>query len=124
MIVFGLVSSLFDLMTFGALRWVFRTDASTFQTVWFVISLLTELVVVLVLRTRRLSWKSRPGTLLIGTTAAMSVLGLTLPFVPGIDRLFGFETLSWQLAAFALALVGAYALATELMKRVYYARRR
>ena len=54
------------LLTFGALRWVFRTDASMFQTVWFVISLLTELVVVLVLRTRRLSWKSRPGKLLIG----------------------------------------------------------
>lgn len=122
MIVFGLVSSVFDLLTFGALRWVFRTDASMFQTVWFVISLLTELVVVLVLRTRRLSWKSRPGKLLIGTTVAMTLVGLALPFTPGFDALFAFERPSWPLVAFSIALIGAYALTTEMTKRIFYSR--
>ncbi|MDF0546508.1 magnesium-translocating P-type ATPase [Sphingobium sp. H39-3-25] len=122
MIVFGLVSSVFDLLTFGALRWVFRTDASIFQTVWFVISLLTELVVVLVLRTRRHSWKSRPGTLLIGTTVAMTLVGLALPFTPGFDALFAFERPSWPLVAFSIALIGAYSLATEMTKRIFYSR--
>jgi len=120
MIVFGLISSVFDLLTFGALRWIFRTDASTFQTVWFAISLLTELVVVLVLRTRRLSWKSRPSKLLIATTVAMTLVGLALPFTPGFDALFAFERPSWQLTAFSIALVGAYALATEMTKRLFY----
>jgi Mg2+-importing ATPase len=123
MIVFGLVSSVIDLMTFGALRWIFHADVATFQTVWFTISLLTELVVVLVLRTRRFSLRSRPGTVLLWTTAAMAAAALVLPFVPGLDMLFGFEAPSWQLVAFSVVLVLAYALATELTKRVFYSRR-
>ncbi len=123
MIVFGLVSSIFDLLTFAALRWLFKTDASAFQTVWFVISLLTELVVVLVLRTRRLSWRSQPGRLILWTTAAMAVVGLVLPFAPGFDTLFSFEAPSSRLVGFTLALVTAYALATEATKRLFYASR-
>jgi Mg2+-importing ATPase len=124
MIVFGLVSSVFDLLTFAALRWLFQTDASTFQTVWFVISLLTELVVVLVLRTRRLSWRSRPGKLLLWTTAVMVVVGLAMPFVPGIDVLFSFEALSLPRLGFIIALLAAYAVATEGTKRIFYAGQR
>ncbi|OYW84758.1 MAG: hypothetical protein B7Z20_10255 [Sphingobium sp. 32-64-5] len=64
MVVFGCVSSVFDLLTFAGLRWIFHVDAPLFQTIWFVISLQTELAVVLVLRTRRFSLRSRPGKLL------------------------------------------------------------
>lgn len=124
MIIFGLISSVFDLLTFGALRWIFKTDAAEFQTIWFVISLLTELVVVLVLRTRRFSLRSRPSQLLIWTTLATAAVGLILPFAPGFDALFGFERPSWQLVAFSLALVAIYALATEAAKRIFYAKRR
>ncbi len=120
MIVFGLVSSCFDLLTFGALRWVFRTDAAMFQTVWFTISLLTELVVVLVLRTRRQSWRSRPSTLLAASTAIMAVVAVALPHIPGFDGLFSFETPTWQLIVFSIALVAAYAAATEYAKRLFF----
>lgn len=122
MIVFGLVSSVFDLLTFAALRWVFRTDAATFQTIWFVISLLTELVVVLVLRTRRFCLKSRPAPLLLWTTIAMALTAIALPFLPGFDELFSFEAPSLALMAFSIVLVIAYACATEIGKRIYYAR--
>lgn len=124
MIIFGLISSVFDLLTFGALRWIFHTDASTFQTIWFVISLLTELVVVLVLRTRRFSLLSRPSKVLIWTTTIMVAVGLALPFAPGFDGLFSFERPSWQLLTFSIALVAAYASATEVAKRLFYAKRR
>ncbi len=124
MIVFGLVSSCFDLLTFGALRWIFRTDASMFQTVWFVISLLTELVVVLVLRTRRLSLRSRPSPLVLWTTVIMVGVGLALPFAPGFDGWFSFERPSWQLGAFSIAIVAAYALATEVAKQLFYSEQR
>lgn len=120
MIVFGLVSSCFDLITFGALRWVFHADAATFQTVWFMISLLTELVVVLILRTRRLCLRSRPSNLLLGTTAVMVSLGLILPLTPGFDRLFGFEHPGWPLVVFSLVLVLAYAVVTEGAKLIFY----
>ena len=52
MIVFGLISSAFDMLTFAVLLLVFHASEATFQTSWFLISLLTELAVVLVLRTR------------------------------------------------------------------------
>lgn len=124
MIVFGLVSSCFDLLTFGALRWVFHADAAVFQTVWFVISLLTELVVVLVLRTRRFSLHSRPSQLLIWTTAAMVVVALALPYAPGFGELFSFERPGLQLVLFSIALVAIYALATEMTKRLFFSRQR
>jgi P-type Mg2+ transporter len=119
MIVFGCVSSLFDLLTFAALRWIFHAEAAMFQTVWFVISLQTELAVLLVLRTRRFSLHSKPSRLLLWTTAAMAAVGLAVPFVPGIDMLFGFAKPSWQLVTFSIAVVAAYAGATEGAKRVF-----
>ena len=64
MIVFGLISSVFDLLTFATLLLVFRADEPTFQTTWFIISLLTELAVVLVLRTHRPAFRSRPSRVL------------------------------------------------------------
>jgi Mg2+-importing ATPase len=120
MVVFGLVSSCFDLITFAALRWVFHADASMFQTVWFMISLLTELVVVLVLRTRRLCLRSRPSNPLLIATLGMTVLGVALPLTPGFDRLFGFESPGPSLIAFGIGVVLAYAVVTEAAKHLFF----
>ena len=68
MVVFGLVSTAFDLLTFALLLLVFRAAKAEFQSAWFLVSLLTELAVVLVLRTRGPAWRSRPGRLLGWTT--------------------------------------------------------
>src|SRR5262249_30821428 len=57
MIIFGLVSSLFDFLTFGALLFIVRATPAQFQSGWFVESLLTELFVALVVRTRRPFYK-------------------------------------------------------------------
>lgn len=124
MIVFGLVSSCFDLLTFGALRWIFRTDAAVFQTVWFVISLLTELVVVLVLRTHMFCLNSKPSRPFFWTSAIMAAVTLALPAIPGIDALFGFEVPSGALFGFSLASVVAYAVATEFTKHLFFAKKR
>ncbi|MDP1690657.1 MAG: HAD-IC family P-type ATPase [Burkholderiaceae bacterium] len=72
MLVFGLTSTVFDLLTFGLLLEVFNATEPQFQTAWFVVSLLTELVVVLILRTQLPAWKSRPGTWLWTTTALVA----------------------------------------------------
>ncbi|MBL8836024.1 MAG: magnesium-translocating P-type ATPase, partial [Alphaproteobacteria bacterium] len=90
MVVFGLISSIFDLATFAALLLVFRADEATFQTSWFVVSLLTELAVVLVLRTRRPAHRSRPSRLLLWSTAAVAAATLALPFLAPASSLFGF----------------------------------
>ena len=71
MVEFGLLSSVFDALTFATLLLVFATPVSVFRTGWFVESLLTELVIALVVRTRRPFFRSRPGrwTLLASTAA-------------------------------------------------------
>ena len=61
MLEFGAVSSVFDFLTFGALLLVFHAAPDLFRTGWFVESLLTELVIALVVRTRRPFFRSRPG---------------------------------------------------------------
>jgi Mg2+-importing ATPase len=117
MLAFGLLSSLFDLAAFLLLRSVFDANAATFQTGWFVVSLLTELVVVLVLRTNGPAWRSMPSTLLIAATAGVAVLAVVLPMMPAARDAFGFVPLSGPLAAALVGLVLAYALVTEWAKR-------
>ena len=122
MIVFGLTSTAFDLLTFGLLLQVFGAGEALFQTAWFVVSLLTELVVLLVLRTRRATWRSRPGTLLWLSTLAVALLALALPFMAPLARPFGLVPLPGALLAALAAVVLGYAAATEWVKQHFYRR--
>jgi Mg2+-importing ATPase len=121
MLEFGALSSAFDLLTFGALLVVFGATASVFQTGWFVESLLTELVVALVMRTRRPFYQSRPGTLLMTSTVALIALALATPYLPFM-RLFGFVPVSATLLGTLVAITAFYVAATELQKRWFYRR--
>ncbi len=120
MIVFGLVSSVFDLLTFAALLLLFRAGEATFQTTWFVVSLLTELGVVLILRTRGPAWRSRPSALLLWTTVAATVFTLAVPFFGSWSRLFGFVPLSMVEMGTVIGIVTAYLGATEATKRWFF----
>lgn len=122
MVVFGLISTVFDLVTFAVLVFVFQAGESLFQSTWFVISLLTELGVVLVLRTRRAFWRSRPGRLLLGSTVVVALLALTVPYLGALPGMVGLVPLPGALLAAGLAIVLAYLAATEAVKRAFYAR--
>jgi Mg2+-importing ATPase len=120
MIVFGLVSSAFDLLTFYVLLRVFQAGEAQFQTAWFVVSLLTELAVVLVLRTRGSCLRSMPGTVLLWTTVALGLLTLALPYFGPAATLFGFVPLPGHLLLTSVLIVAGYIVATEAVKaRVY-----
>jgi Mg2+-importing ATPase len=121
MIVFGAVSSLFDFITFGLLLWVFSASAELFRTGWFVESLLTELVIALVVRTRRPFFQSRPGRLLVVSTAAVTLLTIALPYLPFADVL-GFVTPTAGLIAALIGVTAVYVVATEVTKRMLYRR--
>lgn len=120
MLVFGLISTVFDLLTFFVLLHVFHADEPLFQSTWFVVSLLTELAVVLVLRTRMHCWRSRPGTLLWTSTAAVALLAIIIPNLGGLSTAFGFMPLPLHLQAIGLAIVAAYVSTTELAKRWFF----
>lgn len=117
MIVFGLISTVFDLMTFALLRRVLHADAATFRTGWFVVSLLTELAALLVLRTRRPFWRSMPSRPLLWSSIGVAVLALYLPYSGGVADLFALRPLASGLAAMLVALAAGYAVVTELAKR-------
>jgi Mg2+-importing ATPase len=124
MMVFGLISSVFDLLSFAMLRWFFGSEATGFQTSWFVISVLTELAAVLVLRTRRVAWSSRPGSWIIGLSLLVAVVTLAAPWLPWMAARLGFEPPRSRLLIGIVVIVVAYATATELAKAWFYRRRK
>ena len=123
MVVFGLISSLFDIITFMTLRFLFHTGPELFRTTWFVESLLTELAVALVVRTRRPFFRSRPGTVLLATTAGVAGVAVALPYLPGVSVL-GFVPLPAPILASVILIAGAYVAATELAKVRFFRGRR
>ncbi len=121
MVEFGLLSSLFDFLTFGLLLWGFAAGPALFRTGWFVESLLTELAVALVVRTRRPFWRSRPGDLLLWSTLGIVLLALAIPYLPGASHL-GFTPLPAGVVLALVAIVALYVGGTEALKWTFYRR--
>jgi len=121
MLLFGVVSSVFDVLTFGFLLRVLHAAPPLFRTGWFIESLLTELVVALVVRTRRPFYRSRPGRLLLVLSLVLAGLTLAIPWLP-YAGLFGFVPVSPSLLAVLLGITALYVAATELAKRLVYGR--
>jgi Mg2+-importing ATPase len=121
MLVFGLVSSVFDYLTFGALLYWLRATEREFQTGWFVESLMTELFIVLVIRTRGRFYRSRPGTLLLVATFFVAGTTIFLPYTP-LGALFGFVPLPPGFVLLLLGITGAYLAASELVKSWFFRR--
>lgn len=90
MLTFGPVSSLFDFATFGIMLFVFKANAPLFQTGWFIESLITEVMVIFLIRTKRLPFfTSRPGFLLTLSSLLIVSFGIGLVFTP-LATAFGF----------------------------------
>jgi Mg2+-importing ATPase len=119
MIEFGFLSSIFDFLTFGMLLGVFRATPELFRTGWFIESLLTELVIALVVRTRRPFFRSRPGRLLFWSTQILILVTFTIPYVP-FANLLGFVPPPASLLATLAGVTVLYVAAAELTKRWFY----
>jgi len=115
MIVFGLLSSAFDLLTFAVLRLGFDGSSGLVRSGWFVESTLTELTVMLVLRSRRPFFRSRPGTPLLVSSVLVALVTIVLPFSPVADRL-GLQSMSSGVLVALATVTGGYLFATEVLK--------
>src|SRR5262249_52817883 len=85
MLFLGPVSSIFDYATFGTLLFVFGawTNPSLFQTGWLVESLLTQTLIIHIIRTAKIPFvQSRPSNALIVTTILVAGAGALLPYSP------------------------------------------
>jgi Mg2+-importing ATPase len=121
MMTFGIVSSVFDYLTFGALIFVLRASTNQFRTGWFMESVVSASLIVLVIRTRRPFWKSRPGTYLLATTLLTVGATLLLPFTP-LKAVFDFRAVPLQFILILGVIVMLYVVVAELAKKLFYAR--
>jgi Mg2+-importing ATPase len=128
MMSFGLASSMFDFLTFGAMFYIFREMRTTesaeaferlFHTGWFVESTLTGLMILSVVRTQRPFFLSRPGRLFLFAVASMTAITLLLPYSPFSEKL-GFIQPSLTLLAIAIGITLLYGVGMEIVKKVFY----
>ncbi len=118
MLFLGPISSLFDYITFGTLIWFFGgwTNESLFQTGWFVESLLSQTLVVHVIRTGKIPFvESKPSLPLLVTTIGICLLGIWLP-TSSLAPALGLTPLPHAYAVALLLILGGYLLMTQLAK--------
>jgi Mg2+-importing ATPase len=118
MVFIGPISSIFDYATFAMMIYVFGawTNPALFQTGWFVESLLTQTLIIHIIRTAKIPFiESRASPALIATTVIICAVGIALPFT-WAGAALGFVPLPglyWPLVA---AMLLAYAILTHLVK--------
>jgi Mg2+-importing ATPase len=120
MMVFGLISSIFDYATFGLLL-LLRASVEEFRTGWFIESVASAAFIVLMIRTFRPFYTSSPSKPLLGMV--LGVIGVTflLPWTP-IAHYLGFTPLPWYFYLFILLVLGLYMLFVELAKHIFLKR--
>ena len=121
MITFGMLSSLFDFLTFGILHYVLHAGEAEFQTGWFVESVISASLIVLVIRTRLPFFKSLPGKYLLTATLLVVLAVLALPFTP-LAVTFGFAQLPLLFYGWMLLIVVLYIVSAEVTKHYFYKR--
>lgn len=115
MVVFGIHSSLFDIITFLTLLYLLKVKESAFQTGWFIESILTELFILFIIRTHKSFLKSKPGNYLFLLSLLGLLITLALPylwFAPAI----GLTPLPFVNFAAMLIIVFAYIVTADLLK--------
>jgi Mg2+-importing ATPase len=119
MLVFGPLSSVFDLITFGVLFLVVKADQSMFHTGWFVESVVSACLVVFVLRTRLPLLRSRPSRWMLVVTCGIILVTLAVPYTP-IANSFGFIPLQGTTLLVIAGVILAYILTAEWVKRWFF----
>jgi Mg2+-importing ATPase len=121
MITFGIVSSVFDYLTFGLLLLVLHASQVQFRTAWFLESVISASMIVLVIRSRKPFFKSRPGKFLQISTFSIVFLTLILPYTP-LAGIFGFSPLPIPFLLFIGLIILAYIFTAEIVKKAFYKR--
>ena len=119
MLLFGLISSTFDYLTFFVLLRVFRADAALFRSGWFVESVVSAALVVLIIRTSKPFFQSRVGKGLCFATVLSILAAIALPYTP-LGALLGLVPLPASLLAALGLVVVCYMLTAEIAKRWFY----
>lgn len=115
MIIFGLHSTFFDILTFVVLYYLLSAGESTFQTGWFIVSVLTELVILFIIRTRRSFIKSLPEKKLFILSIVAILFTVAMPYLPYADSI-GLIALPIRTLGLMLGIVLLYIITADLLK--------
>ena len=121
MLVFGLLSSVFDYLTFGVLLLILHASVAEFRTGWFMESVISASMIVLVIRTRGPFLKSKPGKALLMATFLVALATILFPYTP-MGTLFGFAPIPLPYLLTLLLIVVLYIISAEVAKRFFYKR--
>jgi Mg2+-importing ATPase len=114
----ALVSSLFDFIFFGIF---FNQGEKSIQTHWFLLSILTELVVIFSVRTRKFFLLAKsPSLILVSLSILVFFVSFTLPFTKFGQNYFHFISPTLQTILIIISLGLAYLLANEVVKHLYF----
>ena len=119
MITFGVVSSLFDFLTFGVLLFLLHANIDHFRTGWFMESVVSASLIVLIIRTRQPFFKSKPARPLWIATTLVVLGAVALPYT-GLSWLFGFTPMPLEFVPALAGILFLYILTAELAKKVFY----
>ncbi len=114
----ALISTVFDFIFFA----IFHTqEPGTIQTLWFVESILTELVLIYIIRTKYFAWKAKkPAFSLVLLSVGSAVLALVLPFLAFGQKFFHLVALAFPSLLIVFLLIIAYAVLSEITKLIYF----
>ena len=115
MVIFGIHSSVFDIVTFLTLLYLLNVRESVFQTAWFIESTLSELAILFIIRTHKSFFKSMPHKFLILLSIFALIMTIALPYLP-FSADIGFVPLPTIYLLAMLAIVLAYVLTADILK--------
>ncbi len=123
MVFFGPISSIFDILTFGLMWWVFHANTvemqTLFQSGWFIEGLLSQTLIVHMIRTRRIPFvQSRAAWPLFAMTLVVMAVGIALPFSP-LASYLQLQALPLSYFPWLVAILAGYMVLTQAVKGFY-----
>lgn len=119
MIIFGITSSVFDYVTFFFLLKIFDSDEQLFQTGWMLESVISAMVVMLIVRTARPIFKSKPNKKLVAAIIGVAIILIAIIYSP-INTYLGLVQLPIKAFAALMSVSLIYALTAEILKKNFY----
>ena len=119
MIVFGIISSLFDYLTFAILLFWLHADQKQFRTGWLVESIVSAALIVLIVRTSQAFYKSKPGKYLLAATIAVVAIAILIPFSP-LANILGLVAIPFRFYGWLGLIILGYVITAEYAKTIFY----
>lgn len=121
MTTFGILSSVFDYLTFGTLLLLLHASTGEFRAGWFLESVVSAAMVVLIIRSQRPFFRSKPGKYLLIVTLLVIGVAFIFPLTP-VGNAFGFRRVPPLFLLYMGIIVALYVIAAEVVKKFFYRR--